>query len=409
MLKKIPVSQVRLGMHVHSLCGAWLDHPFWKTSFVIDNLADLRKFQSSGIAACWIDVGKGPDVAPGAPPVPVVAGVSTAAAGPPVPLRPTEFDEEVRRATGLIDQSKQAVAAIFSQARLGRTIDVESCLPLVDDIASSVWRNPGAMISLVRLKARDDYTCMHSVAVCALMVALARQLGADERETRVAGMAGLLHDLGKAVMPLDVLNKPGKLTDEELCIVKSHAQKGFDLLQKGGAAPEAALDVCLHHHEKVDGSGYPKGLRGEDLSTLARMGAVCDVYDAVTSDRPYKAGWEPAEAIHNMGEWRGGHFDDRVFQAFVQCLGIYPAGSLVRMHSGRLAVVVSQHERSLLTPVVKVFFSTRSHTHVPAERVDLSLPACGDRIVARESNAQWKFSHLDELWAGPETLKRLGK
>jgi putative nucleotidyltransferase with HDIG domain len=314
----------------------------------------------------------------------------------------------VRRATVLIGKARQAVAAIFSEVRLGRAIDAEECLPLVDEIASSVWRNPGAMISLARLKTHDDYTYMHSVAVCALMVSLARQLGADEQETRVAGIAGLLHDMGKALMPLDVLNKPGKLTDEEFRVIKSHPERGFELLQ-GGAAPAAALDVCLHHHEKMDGGGYPKGLRGDQISKMARMGAVCDVYDAVTSDRPYKAGWDPAEAIRNMAEWRGGHFDDAVFQAFVKSLGIYPTGSLVRMHSGRLAVVVSQNERSLVTPMVKVFFSTRSQMHIPPELVDLAHPSCSDRIAARESNAQWKFAHLEELWAGPDTLRRLGK
>lgn len=408
MLKKIPVSQVRLGMHVHSLCGAWLDHPFWKTRFVIDDTADLQKLQSSGVEAVWIDPGKGLDVA--VVPPPPTAGPPAAPVAPPAPPTPraTDFDEEVRRATVLIGKARQAVAAIFSEVRLGRAIDAEECLPLVDEIASSVWRNPGAMISLARLKTHDDYTYMHSVAVCALMVSLARQLGADEQETRVAGIAGLLHDMGKALMPLDVLNKPGKLTDEEFRVIKSHPERGFELLQ-GGAAPAAALDVCLHHHEKMDGSGYPKGLRGDQISKMARMGAVCDVYDAVTSDRPYKAGWDPAEAIRNMAEWRGGHFDDAVFQAFVKSLGIYPTGSLVRMHSGRLAVVVSQNERSLVTPMVKVFFSTRSQMHIPPELVDLAHPSCSDRIAARESNAQWKFAHLEELWAGPDTLRRLGK
>lgn len=414
MLKKIPVRQVRLGMHVHSLTGAWLDHPFWKTKFVIEDPADLQKLQASGVEEVWIDPGKGLDVAPEAAPAPSPAAAAATApvpAAPPVTPAPqsTDFEEEVRRATVLIGKSKQAVVALFTEARLGKAIDAEECLPLVDEIASSVWRNPGAMVSLARLKTHDDYTYMHSVAVCALMVSLARQLGADENETRIAGLGGLLHDMGKAVMPLDVLNKPGRLTDDEFRVIKSHPERGFEMLRAGGTAPLAALDICLHHHEKMDGSGYPRGLRGDQISKMARMGAVCDVYDAITSDRPYKAGWDPAEAIRNMAEWRGGHFDDAVFQGFVKSLGIYPTGSLLRLHSGRLAVVVSQNEKSLVTPVVKVFFSTRSQLHITPELLDLSSPSCNDRIVARESNAEWKFSHLDELWAGPDTLKRLGK
>ncbi|CAN7431448.1 HD-GYP domain-containing protein [Rhizobacter sp. LjRoot28] len=420
MLKKIAVRDVRLGMHIHSLCGAWLDHPFWKTKFVLEDPVDLGKLQGSGVTECWIDTGKGLDVAV-APPAaerqaagdgaaaPGAARPASAPAAPVAPPESTEFAEEVRRASALIGKSRQAVTELFSQARLGRAIDAEECLPLVDEIASSVWRNPGAMVSLARLKTHDDYTYMHSVAVCALMIALSRQLGADEQETRLAGLAGLLHDMGKAAMPLDVLNKPGRLTDDEFRVIKSHPERGFEMLREGGTAPVAVLDVCLHHHEKMDGSGYPRGLVGEQISRMARMGAVCDVYDAITSNRPYKAGWDPAEAIRKMAEWRGGHFDDAVFQAFVKSLGIYPTGSLVRLQSGRLAVVVSQNERSLVTPVVRVFFSTRSQLHLPPELLDLAHPGCSDRIAARESNAQWKFTHLDELWAGPETLKRLGK
>lgn len=408
-------------MHLHSMCGAWLDHPFWKSKFTLEDLADLHKLQASGIEECWIDVAKGLDVAAPAAaapqtvpvepvePAPATAPAAEAppVAAPPVPER-TEFNEELRRAAVLIGKSKQAVTALFAEARMGKAIDADECLPLVDEIASSVWRNPGAMVSLARLKTHDDYTYMHSVAVCALMVALARQLSLDEHQTRVAGLAGLLHDMGKAVMPTEILNKPGKLTDVEFDVMRSHPERGHALLQ-GGSAPPEALDVCLHHHEKMDGSGYPKGLRGEEISLMARMGAVCDVYDAITSNRPYKAGWDPAEAIRKMAEWRGSHFDDAVYQAFVKSLGIYPTGSLVRMQSGRLAVVVSQNERSLVTPVVKVFFSTRSQMPIPPETVDLSHPAVTDRIAARESNATWKFTHLDELWAGPDTLKRAGK
>jgi putative nucleotidyltransferase with HDIG domain len=315
---------------------------------------------------------------------------------------------EVKRAAVLVAKSKQAVMALFSEVRMGKAVDAEACLPLVDEIAGSVWRNPGAMVSLARLKTHDDYTYMHSVAVCALMISLSRQLGLDEAKTREAGLSGLLHDMGKAMMPIDVLNKPGKLTDEEFRIIKSHPVRGHELLVEGGTASEGALDVCLHHHERMDGTGYPHRLPGERISVLARMGAVCDVYDAITSNRPYKNGWDPAESIRKMAEWRGGHFDDTVFQAFVKSLGIYPIGSLVRMQSGRLAVVCEQNPESLVAPKVKVFFSTRSQLHIPPELLDLSNPACTDRIAARESNAQWKFTHLDELWAGPDALKRGG-
>jgi putative nucleotidyltransferase with HDIG domain len=240
---------------------------------------------------------------------------------------------------------------------------------------------------------------MHSVAVCALMVALARQLGQDEATTRELGMAGLLHDLGKALMPMEVMNKPGKLTDEEFAIIKSHPEAGHKMLLEGSGVGEIPLDVVLHHHEKMDGSGYPKRFKADQISLYAKMGAVCDVYDAITSNRPYKAGWDPAESIRKMAEWCNGHFDERVFQAFVKCLGIYPIGALVRLASGRLGVVMEQSEHSLLTPIVKVFFSTKARTHIAPEIVDLSHPRVTDGIVSREEAGTWGLTNIEKLWA----------
>jgi HD-GYP domain-containing protein (c-di-GMP phosphodiesterase class II) len=236
------------------------------------------------------------------------------------------------------------------------------------------------------------------------MVALARRLGHDERQAREAGLAGLLHDLGKAAIPTAVLNKPGRLTDAEYALVKTHSQRGHDMLRAGGVASAVALDVCLHHHERPDGAGYPEGLVGDALSLHARMGAVCDVYDAITSDRPYKAGWDPAESIARMAEWtRAGQFDAAVYRAFVECLGIYPVGSLVRLQSGRLAVVVEQNPAALPSPRVKEFYSTRSELPVPVRVVDLARSS--DRIVARESNERWKFPHLADFVPGHADLR----
>ena len=314
--------------------------------------------------------------------------------------------DELHEAAAICNRSKTAVLSMFREARLGHAVDAESCLPLVEEISNSVTRNPGALVSLARLKSQDEYTYMHSVAVCALMIALGRQLGLDGDALRVVGMAGLLHDLGKAVMPADVLNKPGKLTDDEFRLIQRHPERGHELLSQAGEVSEIVLDVCLHHHEKIDGSGYPHRLAGDAIGLHARMGAVCDVYDAITSNRPYKQGWDPAESIGRMAGWRRGHFDETVFQAFVRSLGIYPTGSLVRLRSGRLAVVVEQNAASLTAPMVKVFYSTRAQMHVAPELVDLSRPGCADRITGRESNREWKFPHLDELWAGPEVLRQ---
>lgn len=406
MLKKVGVEHLKLGMHIHELCGSWMEHPFWRTKFVLDDPQDIRRIAESGIQEVWIDVKKGLDVPAAETREEVEAEIdqtlqgSTAQAEIPVQApKQVSMAEEVQRAAKLCAKSKEAVVSMFQEARMGNAVSAEAAGELVDEISSSVLRNPGALISLARLKTADDYTYMHSVAVCALMVALARQLGLDEKVTRDIGMAGLLHDLGKAMMPMEVLNKPGKLTDEEFAIIKSHPQQGHALLLEGKAVGEIPLDVCIHHHEKTDGSGYPHHLKGEEISLYAKMGAICDVYDAITSNRPYKPGWDPSESIRKMAEWCKGHFDERIFQAFVKSIGIYPIGSLVRLDSGRLGVVMEQSEQSLLRPLIKVFFSTKSQTYIKPEVLDLSRPGVMDKIVSRENAASWGLKNIETLWA----------
>ncbi len=301
-------------------------------------------------------------------------------------------------AAAICRMAKHAITPVFESARMGLLADSSVARGLVEDISDSVIRNPGALVSLARLKRADTYTYMHSVAVCALMVALARQLQLDEAQTLAAGMAGLLHDIGKAKVPLEVLNKPGRLTDDEFTVVKGHPEHGHAMLRAIGDVDADVLDACLHHHEKMDGTGYPHRLEETQIGLMARMTAICDVYDAVTSDRPYKKAWDPSEALRRMAEWSGTHFDKRLFQAFVRSIGIYPVGSLVRLASGRLAVVVEQTD-SLIAPRVKVFYSTKSQMRVLPEVLDLGRMV-NEKIVAREDPDEWRFADLDTLWTG---------
>jgi len=448
MLRKIATHQLRIGMHIHEVPGSWLSHPFWRGSFKLADDKQLAQLRAA-VRHVVIDTRKGLDV-DGTPvaglaatggsslpdqttflddvevsaaasdeasedasgegfavtvdPAPAPAFAAAPQPAGAVRLPPAQrvgLQEEVLRASRIVASSRTAMQSMFQDVRLGKAVDAEHCLPLVDDITQSVSRNPGAIVSLARLKTSDDYTYMHSVAVCALMVTLARQLGLSEADTREAGLAGLVHDLGKAMMPPEVLNKPGALTPEEFAIMKGHPEAGHRMLTEGRGVGAVPLDVCLHHHEKVNGKGYPKGLRGDEISVFAKIGAVCDVYDAITSNRPYKAGWDPAESITRMAQWaKDGHFDERIFQAFVKSVGIYPTGSLVKLRSGRLAIVVEQGEASLLKPVVKVFYSTKASEPLVPQLLDLGQSS--DEIVSREKPEVWGFKDLDALWLPPE-------
>lgn len=403
MLKKISYAQIRLGMFVHKIEGSWLKSPFWQSSFLIDNSQVIATLGANRISTIWIDTERGVDVQ---------GTESTEHALPPdvpSPVEPPAFKfphvercsarEEMARAGRVLARAKGAVMVMFNEARMGQLTDLAAATSLVDDVAASVMRNQGALINLVRLKQADDYTYLHSVAVCAMMISLARQLGFADHIVRDCGMAGLLHDLGKVAVPPEVLNKSTKLTEEEYQQVKQHPVAGFEALASWNDVPEIARDVCLHHHERYDGKGYPHGLAGEQISRYARMGAVCDVYDAITSNRPYKEGWCPAESLRRMAEWsKEGHFDPVIFAAFVKCVGIYPVGTLLRLKSSRLGVVVD-NSKSLLKPVVKVFFSVKSMGYIPPEEVDLSLPGLNETIARCEEASAWKFDNLSRYWA----------
>jgi putative nucleotidyltransferase with HDIG domain len=372
-------------MYIQGFDGSWLDHPFWRTRFVIDKDKDLQRVRECDVPAVIIDDELG--VAPAPAPRPASsaaqwtppARLATPTLWRPEPTtdRVQSFSGEYGRALRTFGKSKRAITAMYADVRLGKAIKAEKLAPLVDEITESIDRNPRAFISIAQLKSRHEYTYMHSVAVCALMINLARELRFGEGAVRDAGMAGLLHDIGKALMPPEVLDKPDKLTDEEYEVMKTHPVRGRDLLAQSSGVSHNALEVCLRHHEKFDGSGYPDGLAGDRLSLFARMSALCDVYDAVTSERCYKRPWTPTEAVVTMRSWKG-HFDPDMFELFVKSVGIYPVGALVRLKSGRTGMVIGENPEDPTRPPV---LTVPSPENPVAERIDMR----DDEIVGMES------------------------
>ncbi|NNM75322.1 HD-GYP domain-containing protein [Sphingomonas sp. ID1715] len=372
-------------MFIQGFDGSWFDHPFWRTRFVIAKESDLQRVRESAVAGVFIDDERGlapapqieirspaADWQPPARPVPAFSPAYGAVQQPAA-----TFAGSYGRAVKLFGRSKRVVSAMYSDVRLGKAIKAEKLVPLVDEITSSIDQNPQAFISIAQLKSRHEYHYMHSVAVCALMINLARELRFGEAAVRDAGMAGLLHDIGKAVMPPEVLDKPGALSDEEYEVMKTHPVRGRDLLARSSGVNHNALDVCLHHHERFDGTGYPDGLTGDRITLFARMAALCDVYDAVTSERCYKRPWTPVEAVQTMRGWTG-HFDPDMFEIFVKSVGIYPVGALVRLKSGRAAMVIGENPEDPSRPPL---LSVADALHPEVERIDLG----SDEIVGMES------------------------
>jgi HD-GYP domain-containing protein (c-di-GMP phosphodiesterase class II) len=421
MLVRIEPEDVEIGMFVHAFEGSWFDHPFWRSNFRVETIEQLERIRNSGIEGLMIDPERGiapsggrqPSKGEEAPrrklsrswgrPRPAVrtAPLPKIFAQPdpkdraaPRPRR--GYSSECRRAKPVIERTRKAVVNMFDAARLGRAVEVRHMVRLASSIGASIERDAKALINLVRLKEKDQYTYLHSVAVCALMINFARHLELDPQEVEDMGVAGLLHDVGKVAVSDAILNKPGALSKDEMRSVRSHPAAGHRLLASSPGAPEIALELCLRHHEKVDGTGYPGRLKGEELSLAARMGAICDVYDAVTSNRPYKDAWTPCEALTEMKKWEG-HFDPMLLDRFADSLGIYAVGTLVRLSTGELGIVVGSEGEAAEDLVVRAFFDCDALAEI--EFVDRMITPSAEhpRIIGRDSPTFWRFPDWEVL------------
>ena len=390
VIKLIPVARLRPGMYVHDLHCGWLQHDFVRNRFLVAGPEDVARIRALGVPEVSIDTERGldPDAAPEAP---AAAAASLADPPPPAVHTASKVAGTQERARTLHREANEIVRNLLADVRLGRQIEIEKVEPLVARIVDSIFTSADALLPLARLKQHDSYTFQHSVSVCALMTAFARTLEVPREKIREIAIGALLHDVGKARVPDEILTKPGKLTDAEFDRMKNHVvQSKIILMATPGISP-IALDVAAQHHERFDGTGYPNKLAGDQISLYGRMGAIVDVYDAITSDRVYHKGKPPTEALRKLLEWSANHFEPRLVKAFIRSVGIYPTGALVRLESKRLAVVQAQHDDKPMQPTVKLIFHTAGHYLQPD---DIDLRRSQDRIVGYEDFADWNIDPL---------------
>lgn len=372
-------------MFIHDLGVPWQQHDFLLPRFKVQTPETIH-----AIRACtpWviIDTDKGIDASspvrsapePADQPLPAIARIQR-----------VELQEELIVARKLLREARNTVKHTMEDARTGTISSIPQMREVAQRMMESTSRHPGALLSLVGLKTKDDYTFSHCVAVGAFMIALGKQLGLNEDELREAGTAGLLHDVGKSRIPGEILNKPGRLTEGEFEVVRAHPQLGYQMLLDTGYAESGALDVVHHHHERLDGNGYPGRLDSTQITRLMRMSSVADVYDAVTSERVYHKAMPPTAALQMLLSGAGTQFDGDIVRAFIKTVGIYPNRSLVRLRSGRLAVVLEQHTANTITPIVRVFFSINSDEPIPPYVLNLAHGT--DAIVGFEDPDAWKL------------------
>lgn len=393
MIKQIRTDQLKPGMFIHDLNCGWLDHSFLSSTFKVRDQATVDKILELGIRELYIDTVKGADVWEARPQTEVDADLERRLqeiAQKPVE-KPVVADlkNEAVRARRLHAEANKVVRQVLDDIRFGQKFQVDRVESLIDNMMESVFRNQNALLPLARLKKLDDYTFEHSVGVSALLIVFGRVMKLPKETIKELALGGLLHDIGKIQIPDSIIDKPGKLTDDEYLLIQSHVSAGTKLLENAPGISDVVLKVVGEHHERIDGSGYPNRLVGKQISLYGQMAAIVDVYDAITSEKVYNHGMPATQALKKLLEWSKHHFDPQLVQAFIRAVGIYPTGSLVRLESNRMGVVIEQNDGKLLEPVVRVFYHAGQQHYVPPEIVDLAKMQ--DRVASIESYEKWKI------------------
>jgi putative nucleotidyltransferase with HDIG domain len=398
MIKKVSVSDLRPQMYIHDLNCSWMSHPFLSKRFMLASVRDIKKIIETGITHVYIDTSLGLDVADMPSGEAVVQGKEEKPIDMSVSLRRSEpkavaIEEELIQAKRIYKEASTIVYATLQDCRLGKQVELEKLEPIVSAISESILRNPDAIVSLLRIKQADTYTFQHSVAVGTLLISFCRSIK-DRSSIEQVGIGGFLHDIGKMKVPEHILNKAGKLDEQEFSIMKRHVNYGCEIVETIAGISAISFSIVAEHHERYDGSGYPHGLKGDEISLYGQMASIVDVYDAMTSTRVYHASIEPTEVMKKLLESKGQQFNSKLVQYFIRTIGIYPVGSLVKLENGYLAVVIDQHHENLLHPRVKVIFNIQTRSYILPREFDLSKPDSNHRIVSFENPARWGINPI---------------
>lgn len=380
MKVKVNVSELKKGMFVSELDRPWTETSFLLQGILIQSVEDISQMQEI-CEYVFIDAEKSD-----ASLHPHLKSISSGIKSTPFSASSAEneseladreqnnFTKELKIAHKIHKRTHDYIERALQDVRLGQAVDTDTAKEIVGEIANSITRSPHAMVWLTNIKERDEYTSIHCMNVCVLAVSFGRSLGMPKAELEVLGLGGLLHDLGKLRVPLEILNKPSALTKEEFEVIKTHPVEGYKMLKAQGSVPDVVLDIVKHHHERRNGKGYPSQLTGDEINNMTRIIAIVDVYDAITSDRCYHDAITPYDALKNMYEWVNEDFDKDIIENFIKCLGIYPIGCVVELNMGHVGLVVSASEKSKLRPIILLVQNSKKETFPQPKLINLAHP-----------------------------------
>ena len=382
---KIFSEDLKLGMHISELDHPWIESPFLFQGFCLANDEEIQQVQAT-CKYVYVETEKTP--------FEVRAKLETITASKQKPVKkkrkPTKIDftdtvilkkskfdkstftKNLIEARKSRDKTRSYIDTMLTEAKMGKVVDTQKAKLLVAELASNIVENLDASMWLTQLKKRDEYTAIHSLNVCVLSLTFGRALGLKTDELNELGLGALLHDIGKMQVPLEILNKPGKLSKEEFEIMKTHPQKGYELLLDDNNLSADVLAIVKSHHERLSGNGYPDSLPEQNISYYTKIVSITDVYDAITSDRVYHDGMTPHDAMQRLYEWMPNNFDQELMQKFIRTLGIYPIGSVVELKTGHIGLVVKLNENHRLKPVVMLVMNKHKEFYPRRKLVNLA-------------------------------------
>jgi HD-GYP domain-containing protein (c-di-GMP phosphodiesterase class II) len=376
MRKRISIDQLKVGMKVEKLDRSWLTTPFFRHRFTITSPAQIEQLYASGVQQLDVETDDAcRDSAPIKPAMPTRAEPSPPIAQAIVSEQASiPFAEELPAARQAYKAAKVIIQQAMEDVRMGRALNMEAVSEVVGSMADSILRNHDALTSLTRLKNFDEYTFFHSVNTSALALSVGKHLGYERVPLLQLGTGMLLHEIEKTLIPVEILNKPGRYEVHEFEIMKQHVLRGAEILSSTTGLTDMFLKPTLEHHERVDGTGYPHHRSKIDLSQFGLIAAVVDIYDAVTSDRCYHKGKTPHDTLqflYRLGDQ--GHVDGALVQQFVQVVGVYPVGSCVSLSTGETAIVKQFNHQAPIRPLVVLVTDETGHRR--STPVDLDLAA----------------------------------
>lgn len=380
---RLKSAELKIGMYVTELDRPWLDSPFLVHGFVIKNKKQLAQLQSL-CRYVYIDITRGNTARP--------SGFDTKPSKTVTYTNTCEFSENTQAAKKIHRKTKAVVNSMFKDFRNGEIFRAEKMKDVISECVDNIVSNADSMLWLSMIKNKDEYTAEHSLNVALLSIALGRAEGLDKDSLNMLGICAMLHDVGKVKIPNDILNKEGNLDEQEFAVMKMHTVHGKKLLLGQPELPDMAVEVALSHHEKIDGSGYPSGLSGEQIPYMVKIVAIADAYDAMTSGRIYCEAKPAAQALQLLLKSKGKHHDDGLLNKFIECIGVYPIGSIAELNSGEAGIVLPTENTNNLQPVIMVVRDTNKQICEP-KQIDISKDKRdnGKRYMIRAIHQDGKY------------------